>query len=481
MSPCLLNWKTVSGMLKRMTPPKDRAVDVIILGAGMAGLAAAAKLVEAGLEVCVVEARDRIGGRVHTVHDEATPLPVELGAEFLHGKAKLTHELAHASHIPVVDVTGSHWIARDKKLSPVNDFDGKLERVMQLVAKRTQKGPDRSFDETVKGARIDPEAVGLAKSFVEGFNAATSDRISALSLTMGSEDDEKAGRVIAGYDRIASSLAAKIPAKSLRLNTVAKEVSWRKGHVTVRCVSGLGKGIGEIRAKALVVTLPLGILVTSVLEPRANDKSRDESQKKARVHFDPPLKEKKKALGLLAMGNVLRMTFRFREAFWTSAKNVGAREAPELPRLSFLHVRGGILPTWWSTYPIETPLITAWAGGPAADRLLAMKERGIIDAAMETLARAFDVKRSFVEERLERTFFHDWAADPFSRGAYSYPLVGGARAGKRLGVPIQSTLYFAGEATAVPPDNGTVHGALESGERVAREILREVRPGRSRS
>ena len=71
--------------------------------------------------------------------------------------------------------------------------------------------------------------------------------------------------------------------------------------------------------------------------------------------------------------------------------------------------------------------------------------------------------------------WHDWASDPYARGAYSYPLVGGANAARELGRPVEKTLFFAGEATCPPPANGTVEGAIESGERVAKEILSNTR------
>lgn len=248
----------------------------------------------------------------------------------------------------------------------------------------------------------------------------------------------------------------------MRLSTLATEVLWRRSEVRVACRSAFGGEMAPLHASRLVVTLPLGVLTAPAGELGA-------------VVFTPGVSAKTKAVSHLAMGNVLRLTLRFRERFWTNPLRVHSRHRSELGRLSFVHAPRAPIPTWWTTYPLETPLLTAWAGGPSADELLARGEASIVHAALESLTHAFGAKRSLVEGALEKTFFHDWAADPFARGAYSYPLVGGADAGKLLSRPVEDTLFFAGEATAASPDNGTVQGALASGKRAARQVLRSLR------
>jgi monoamine oxidase len=115
--------------------------------------------------------------------------------------------------------------------------------------------------------------------------------------------------------------------------------------------------------------------------------------------------------------------------------------------------------------------IVAWAGGPAAIALGLLSERLRVERALEDFAAAIAMARPSLEEALVEAQTHDWDRDRLSRGAYSYPLVGGTDAGSALAAPLEETLYFAGEAVSPPPINGTVEGALASGFRAAREVL----------
>ena len=119
------------------------------------------------------------------------------------------------------------------------------------------------------------------------------------------------------------------------------------------------------------------------------------------------------------------------------------------------------------------PVLTAWAGGHAADRLLAESPDSRIDRALQSLTETFVMKRATIDDLLDAARTHDWQADPFSRGAYSYAAVGGTRAHQELARQVESTLFFAGEATN-DQETGTVAGALASGRRAAREALRSL-------
>src|SRR5688572_11296749 len=168
--------------MKKRDPSRRRAesrdADVAVIGAGAAGLAAAAELTGAGLRVAVIEARDRVGGRVHTVHDPNSPLPVELGAEFIHGTSPQVAGLIDGGNLAAYDAEGDHWYFRNGKLTLVSAFWGEIARVMDRLEKRT--GADESFAQFVqrrcRGAGR-ARARELAMSFVEGFNAAHAERI----------------------------------------------------------------------------------------------------------------------------------------------------------------------------------------------------------------------------------------------------------------------------------------------------------------
>src|SRR5262249_3265313 len=139
--------------------------------------------------------------------------------------------------------------------------------------------------------------------------------------------------------------------------------------------------------------------------------------------------------------------------------------------VGFLHAPGEVFPTWWTTIPMRTSILTAWAGGSAAERLAGLGEHELLSRALACLARAFATDRARLDSLLDAWRVADWHADPFSRGAYSYVAAGGMDAPRRLAEPVEETLYFAGEATAEHLA-GTVAGALASGSRAAEEVLR---------
>jgi monoamine oxidase len=123
---------------------------------------------------------------------------------------------------------------------------------------------------------------------------------------------------------------------------------------------------------------------------------------------------------------------------------------------------------WWSPDPSPTPIAVAWSGGPAAAALARLRSSEIVATALRNLARDLGLSRTRLEASVRGAWLHNWQRDPFSRGAYSYPQVGGASAGRALARPVEGTLFFAGEATSQAW--GTVEGALASGLRAARQV-----------
>jgi monoamine oxidase len=142
--------------------------------------------------------------------------------------------------------------------------------------------------------------------------------------------------------------------------------------------------------------------------------------------------------------------------------------------MHFLHTQHAPIPVWWSAFPIRAPMLTGWVGGPPA---LALARRGpdaIREAALETLAEHLGIPRRTLTALLTGIWMHDWMDDPFSRGAYSYPLVGGSEASRAFARPIEGTLFFAGEAADTEMRTGTVHGAIGSARRAARAVSRAL-------
>jgi monoamine oxidase len=157
------------------------------------------------------------------------------------------------------------------------------------------------------------------------------------------------------------------------------------------------------------------------------------------------------------MGQVAKVLLRFREPFWGD--------------FTFIHAPAESLPTWWSQFPVRAPLLAGWAGGTRAETLSLESDDALLDHALESLCHIFRESKPVLEQSLAEFYTHNWHRDPFSAGAYSYIPVGGLDAESELARPLDDTLFFAGEATNSDGHFGTVHGAIATGLRAARQII----------
>lgn len=441
--------------------------DVIIVGAGAAGLAAARTLSGAGRSVAVLEARPRAGGRVFSQTLPALPTPVELGAEFVHGENATTFSIVKAASLTLMELPDTHWV-HQRRWSVERNFWSKISRVLGAI---DASAPDLPFAEFLARSRdLNTSVRELARTFVEGYHAAHAERISTKALASADSEQQEGDREtrqfrLAGpQSEIIDWLAAGIdPSRgSLRLSTVVSAIRWSRGSVSVECRSAVTQRTETLRARAVLITLPVGVLKS----PAGHEGA---------VQFEPPLPQKQRALAQLEAGHVVKIAFVFREAFWEDPSFVRERarlkrNEPRLP-LNFLHSSSRLVPTWWTSAPVRSPILTAWAGGHAADALLAESPDTRIELSLGELASQWRVDRDELDALLSGAFTHDWQSDPYSRGAYSYAGVGGSRAHAKLAAPVAGTLFFAGEATN-GEETGTVAGAIDSGIRAAREILR---------
>jgi monoamine oxidase len=427
--------------------------DVAVLGAGVAGLRAARELRRKGFEVIVLEARDRIGGRILTHRDARVPLPIELGAEFLHGETPETDKILREAGAATLDRTGEQWRGGDGQLRPFPDLWTRIERVLGRIDPGKDDRPFREALAAVRGTRDDRE---LALRFIEGFHAADPDRVSARSVTEAGANSgvQSAGRVLSGYDAVPACLADGL---DIRLGALVTDVEWRRGQVEIT-VSG---GKERITARAAVVTVPLGVLQAPPGDPGA-------------IRFAPDPPRVRKALSRLAMGPALRLAFWFSELPWRKVK---APEGENASHLAFLHTPENAFNVWWSAYPVRAPLAVAWSGGPPAAELARLSPEELRDRALTELARAIGLPRRRLGSLVVDTWMHDWEGDPFSRGAYSYALVGGSEAAQELARPVEGTLFFAGEAADAQGRNGTVEGALTSGLQAAKKVASALARG----
>jgi monoamine oxidase len=431
--------------------------DVVIVGAGAAGLEAARELEARGQSVLVLEARDRIGGRILTHQDPRIPLPIELGAEFIHGHAPETARILAWAGLSTLDVSGEHRSEVGGTIAPT-DYWSAIDRVLRRV---DIDGPDESIGAFLArrpGGRHLTRDRGITRRFVEGFHAGDVQRISAQSIApppgeSASESATLLGRVARGYGALVESLARDL-GDSIRLGCEVRSIMWRPGRVTVEGRTSSGNAV-RFSGRTIIVTVPAGVLLAP---PRT----------RGAIAFDPEPARIRRALGGVGVGPVVRVCVWFSRLPWESSD-----DGPE--RLSFLHLAGTPFQVSWTAYPDRWPLAVVWCGGPDAASLSREPRSRVLHTMVAQLARALRTRADTVRRAIRRTWWHNWVRDPYARGAYSYRLIGGKNAWKALAIPEQHTLFFAGEATE--EQSGTVEAALASGRRAARQVSHALSRG----
>jgi monoamine oxidase len=369
----------------------------------------------------------------------------------------------------ITEVGGDNWCVSNGRFSRCNFF----VQIDKILGKMDANGPDESFlaflDRCFPNKKGDPEleeARRHAIGYVTGFNAADPAQVSVHWLVREMEAEERiqgqrAFRPVDGYAPLVAFFRRRFEdaGGSIRTGTVAKRVEWRKGRaeITVR-PTDQSSGESKMSSAKVLITLPLALL-------------KAPAGKTGAIEFAPGLPRKKlEALDRLEMGKVIRVILRFRHRFWETL-TPSRGEEKTLGGMSFLFSDKELFPTWWTTEPRESPIITAWAPFRAAERLSGQSEASVIDQCLNTLGELLPVSPAKLREGFVAAYFHDWQSDPFARGAYSYAKVGADGAQQELAAPLENTLFFAGEATDSSGNTGTVHGAIASGYRAAAEIL----------
>ncbi len=436
----------------------QRDTDVLVVGAGVAGLAAARSLAEQGKRVLVLEAQGRIGGRILTqrMGDEV----IELGAEFVHGRSPDLIALIEEAGLELRERTGSFVHDRRGALTADAEDSGDAADPFSLLdTLKGRSGPDLTFAELLEDMKIAGEPRDQAVGYVEGFNAADHRVISAQALGMQQEAEEaiegdRSFHLTGGYDQLVRFLAARFEEHGgeLRLNTRVDRIQWQPGRVLA------GTEQGSFTARRAVLALPLGVLQSGA------------------VKFEPAMPDRVSQVftrdGPIRMGSALRFTMVFREQFW---KKLAPQ--PAMGELSFLIARESMPPVWWTPHPEMSNMLTGWVGGPRTEKLAGLSAERMAEQGCEALAKIFHHDAGFIRGLLTGCYTHDWSADPHSLGAYSYIAKGGLTALANLIEPLLETLYFAGEHTATDGHWGTVHAALGSGLRAARQIAADDNEG----
>ena len=314
----------------------DLERDVIVVGAGIAGLIAARKLVESGHRVTVLDARGHVGGRILSVRLEEEV--VELGAEFIHGKPPELWQLIDEAKLETYELQGRQFCWQDGLLSECNDELN--EDFKWIEALKQWRQEDCSFAQHLTRSGVPTRNWKYLTGYVEGFNAADHHVIGVASLAkqQAAEDAIEGDRLFhvrGGYAQIPQFLARKISEAggTIELNTRAKAVRRQSGHVEIEC---LAEGRQQmLRAKCAVITLPLGVL------------------QNGSVKFSPEPAGIMRSAKRMRMGNAWRTVLLFRERFWAKLKDHSLYR--KLEEMSFVFSFGMAPPTWWTPFPEKAP------------------------------------------------------------------------------------------------------------------------------
>lgn len=437
--------------------------DVIIIGAGAAGLAAGQALRAAGYTPLILEARDRIGGRIWT---DQTHGPVELGAEFIHGDRAATWPAVRAAGLRTVGWGPDRRFAVGGRILPEDDpLAGRVNRLYEAAT--SYHGPEISTAALLRSmAAPDDPALTIALRWLANMEGADPARLSALALTREREmstNGERNFHIVEGYDRVVAQLAEGL---DIRLGAPVARVVWGADGVTAHLAADSAEGLHRQRA-APGVKIPearLGPQPSALGAAVAGGEALAARQvlvtapitllAAALPAFDPPLPAaKQRALGAIAMGHVTKLVLWFDRQLW-----------PDFTVLS----TDGAIATWWPVETAAVPTLMGYSGGQVGLEVAALGAERAIAAGLADLSALFgvDARAACIGGRLA-----DWSRDPWSRGAYSYSPLGMGAARADLAAPLGAAVFFAGEATVLDGHIATVHGAIESGRRAAAELI----------
>ena len=405
-------------------------VDVAVVGAGAAGLAAAHQLVAAGLDVLLVEARERIGGRAWTL-SEGKPCPLDLGCGWLHSAnlnpwAKIAEELGFT-----IDKSVPPWARRSRETGfapgEYEDFSRASERFWDRLEEAKDDEPDRPASAFVEaGSRWIP----LIESISSYYNGAALDLVSTKDL--GRYVDTGVNwRVVEGYGTLIAAYGAALP---VALNAPVSAIDHSGRRVKIETSRGI------MSARAAVITVPTDVLASGA------------------IAFRPALDDKLHAAAHLPLGLADKLFFRM-------------QRAEDFPEEAHLFGTIDELTASYDVRPHGCPIIECYFGGSLAADLEKGGAGAFESYAREQLTRHLgaDVVTNITAIASTR-----WQADPFARGSYSHALPGHADDRLVLAAPVGDRLLFAGEACS-PEHFSTAHGAYFTGIEAARNVLASLR------
>ncbi len=410
--------------------------DVLVIGAGAAGLAAAGRLRDAGARVRVLEARAHIGGRAHT---DLRHGPIELGAEFLHGDHAVTWQLLKRFGLSAlrypehgIDVIHRYVVDGNGLPAPASpELNARIEALYDALHNYAGRA-DVSLDAWLKeGAAQDAAAAEFVRRRYERFEGGVAAEVSVPGTAQASRENTAGWtnyRISGGYHALFAAMARDL---DIRLNAPVSSITWTRGSVTAQLRSG-----ESLNASAAIITVPVSQL------------------QRKRIAFAPALPAwKVAAIDAIKTGPIAKVVLRFHARFW--------------PPFSYLLFTRSML-TWWPGLPEAQPCLIGYTGGHAALQISALPPDAVMQGELAHLAALLGPQ---AYQQYAGGAVIDWTTEPFIEGGFTFQSVGLGDARERLAAPVDEALFFAGEATALGGHYATVHGAIESGWRAAGEIM----------
>lgn len=413
----------------------DIKTDALIIGAGAAGLMAARELSKAGKKVIILEARDRIGGRIWPLPEEVFGYPAQGGAEFVHGPAPITKKLIKEAGLAYAPINGEIW----------NVSHGKFVKRPELL-------PEQDLlNEKLKNLKEDmPVAVFLDRylgeekykilrdsiiEVAENYDAADPNRLSTFILRdewLGGHMWQQ-GMVKEGYGALLKFLESECKNNGVEtyLNQKVEAVKMIEGGISIECLNG-----AHYEAQKVVITLPPPTISS--------------------LKFSPAVPDKIEAASKIGFGGVIKIILQFKDPWWI---NTIIGKDPD--KFIFMMSKE-VVPIWWIPHTGSFPVLTGWIGGPNTEKFKHTPPEEIVNLAIASLSNIFKIDMDILKEKLVNSKVANWPTDPLVQGAYSYASVGAKDAAAELRKPVNNTIFFAGEALCLGEESATVEGALAS-------------------
>jgi monoamine oxidase len=423
-----------------------KIIHIGIAGAGISGLMAGLEILSAGHAVTIFEARHRVGGRILSIDVDGTV--IEAGPEFIHGNLNETIGLLKKYKIRYDPIYGKNYAAKKGLLKESVDMVEGWDSLMEKMRSLNDDIPFGKFlEKNFPGNRF-RVLRQTATGFAEGFDLADIQTVSTRALYIEWENGEaEQYRIPNGYGTLIHSMENEFIKGGGKILTDHPVESVERETRSIRIY------VSDDRAfnlDKLIISLPLSAFRQNTTGPGS-------------IFFIPSLGEREDAFRQIGFGAVIKIVMIWESAFWKKA----------LPEAQFIF-SDHFIPTWWTQYPMDLPMLTGWLGGPKAVQFADKGDEFFLDKAIESLAGIFSLSPETIRKDLKHVRIFNWINEPWSRGAYSYALAGYDKAKSVCRKSIENRIYFAGEAYYEGPYPGTVEAAVVNGRETARQLLREI-------